>query len=413
MDDDDLRRGRPTCHVDVRRGRRDPRRRRPLRRGVPPRSASEQAGEPGRVLAAAARAGRRRPASTAWSAASTSTSPGRATTAPRACARLHELKTGRLIAASVGVRTAAGGHRPNLRQSRYRRFAERAGRPLPDRRRHPRRDRDRRASSASRRAATSDTASAPTSAYFGLERARELAAESPRQGARGARRGRAGERRRPRADHRLHLHPARMSDAAPTDEPAPRPHRRPAGPARPRRRAAAAGRAGGARATSSTRSARSAATSAPTSAPASSPSRCTALLDSPRDKILWDVGHQAYPHKILTGRRDRLADDPPVRGPGAVLLDRRVRARHHGRRPRLDLDRLRGRPQGGDAQGDRRGRQGRRRDRRRRDDRRRRLRGDPPGRRPADADRRSSSTTTACRSRRTSARCRATSTASA
>jgi 1-deoxy-D-xylulose-5-phosphate synthase len=31
------------------------------------------------------------------------------------------------------------------------------------------------------------------------------------------------------------------------------------------------------------------------------------LLDSPQDKILWDVGHQAYPHKILTGRRDQLA----------------------------------------------------------------------------------------------------------
>ena len=30
------------------------------------------------------------------------------------------------------------------------------------------------------------------------------------------------------------------------------------------------------------------------------------LLDSPRDKILWDVGHQAYPHKVLTGRGDRL-----------------------------------------------------------------------------------------------------------
>ncbi|HEY5286021.1 MAG TPA: 1-deoxy-D-xylulose-5-phosphate synthase [Solirubrobacteraceae bacterium] len=30
------------------------------------------------------------------------------------------------------------------------------------------------------------------------------------------------------------------------------------------------------------------------------------LLDSPYDKILWDVGHQAYPHKILTGRRDQL-----------------------------------------------------------------------------------------------------------
>jgi len=31
------------------------------------------------------------------------------------------------------------------------------------------------------------------------------------------------------------------------------------------------------------------------------------LLDSPRDKVLWDVGHQAYPHKVLTGRRDELA----------------------------------------------------------------------------------------------------------
>ncbi len=30
------------------------------------------------------------------------------------------------------------------------------------------------------------------------------------------------------------------------------------------------------------------------------------LIDSPRDKVLWDVGHQAYPHKILTGRRDAL-----------------------------------------------------------------------------------------------------------
>src|ERR1700761_3563132 len=31
------------------------------------------------------------------------------------------------------------------------------------------------------------------------------------------------------------------------------------------------------------------------------------LLDSPTDKILWDVGHQAYPHKVLTGRRDELS----------------------------------------------------------------------------------------------------------
>ncbi len=31
------------------------------------------------------------------------------------------------------------------------------------------------------------------------------------------------------------------------------------------------------------------------------------VFDTPRDRIVWDVGHQAYPHKILTGRRDRLA----------------------------------------------------------------------------------------------------------
>ena len=30
------------------------------------------------------------------------------------------------------------------------------------------------------------------------------------------------------------------------------------------------------------------------------------VFDAPRDKLIWDVGHQAYPHKILTGRRDRI-----------------------------------------------------------------------------------------------------------
>ena len=29
------------------------------------------------------------------------------------------------------------------------------------------------------------------------------------------------------------------------------------------------------------------------------------VLQSPRDKIVWDVGHQCYAHKLLTGRRDR------------------------------------------------------------------------------------------------------------
>jgi len=29
------------------------------------------------------------------------------------------------------------------------------------------------------------------------------------------------------------------------------------------------------------------------------------VFDAPRDKIIWDVGHQAYAHKLITGRRDR------------------------------------------------------------------------------------------------------------
>src|SRR4051794_4468745 len=31
-----------------------------------------------------------------------------------------------------------------------------------------------------------------------------------------------------------------------------------------------------------------------------------AVFDTPRDRLIWDVGHQAYPHKILTGRRERI-----------------------------------------------------------------------------------------------------------
>ena len=31
-----------------------------------------------------------------------------------------------------------------------------------------------------------------------------------------------------------------------------------------------------------------------------------AVFDTPTDRLIWDVGHQSYPHKILTGRRDRI-----------------------------------------------------------------------------------------------------------
>ncbi len=39
------------------------------------------------------------------------------------------------------------------------------------------------------------------------------------------------------------------------------------------------------------------------------------LLESPKDKLLWDVGHQAYPHKVLTGRRSQL---PSIRKYGGL-----------------------------------------------------------------------------------------------
>src|SRR5665648_399754 len=30
------------------------------------------------------------------------------------------------------------------------------------------------------------------------------------------------------------------------------------------------------------------------------------VFDTPKDKLIWDVGHQSYPHKILTGRKNRM-----------------------------------------------------------------------------------------------------------
>ena len=30
------------------------------------------------------------------------------------------------------------------------------------------------------------------------------------------------------------------------------------------------------------------------------------VFDTPNDKLIWDVGHQTYPHKILTGRKNKI-----------------------------------------------------------------------------------------------------------
>ena len=113
------------------------------------------------------------------------------------------------------------------------------------------------------------------------------------------------------------------------------------------------------------------------------------LLDSPRDKILWDVGHQAYPHKVLTGRRDQLATIRQYEGlaPFCSIAESEHDIMGAGHAS-TSIGYAR-RAQGGHAAARHAGRrQGLRGHRRRRDDRRRRVRGDPPGRRPGHADRR-------------------------
>ena len=50
-----------------------------------------------------------------------------------------------------------------------------------------------------------------------------------------------------------------------------------------------------------------------------------AVFDTPHDRIIWDVGHQCYPHKIITGRRDRIRT---LRQPGGLSgFTRRSRER--------------------------------------------------------------------------------------
>ncbi len=68
------------------------------------------------------------------------------------------------------------------------------------------------------------------------------------------------------------------------------------------------------------------------------------VFSSPRDILLWDTGHQAYVHKIVTGRREMFCEPAPDRRPVGLPVAGRVGARLGGEQPRLDDPELRPRP---------------------------------------------------------------------
>jgi 1-deoxy-D-xylulose-5-phosphate synthase len=47
------------------------------------------------------------------------------------------------------------------------------------------------------------------------------------------------------------------------------------------------------------------------------------VFDTPNDKIVWDVGHQAYAHKILTGRREEFKNNRTKNGPSGFPKNKR------------------------------------------------------------------------------------------
>ena len=48
------------------------------------------------------------------------------------------------------------------------------------------------------------------------------------------------------------------------------------------------------------------------------------IFDTPNDKLIWDVGHQTYPHKILTGRKDKIRTLRQSNGLSGLLKDLKV-----------------------------------------------------------------------------------------
>ena len=61
------------------------------------------------------------------------------------------------------------------------------------------------------------------------------------------------------------------------------------------------------------------------------------VFDSPKDKLIFDTGHQSYVHKLLTGRLARVPHAAADRRPVRLPEPRRVRARPRGEQPRLHV----------------------------------------------------------------------------
>ena len=74
------------------------------------------------------------------------------------------------------------------------------------------------------------------------------------------------------------------------------------------------------------------------------------MFDTPDDRLVWDVGHQTYGHKILTGRRDGMRRAAPEGRHRGLPAPRGKRLRHLRHRALLDLDLGGARHGGGGAQ---------------------------------------------------------------
>ena len=99
------------------------------------------------------------------------------------------------------------------------------------------------------------------------------------------------------------------------------------------------------------------------------------VFDTPKDRLIWDVGHQAYPHKILTGRRDRIRT--LRQGGGLSGFTRRAESEYDpfgAAHSSTSISAGLGMAVARDLKGEQQPRD--RRDRRRRDERRHGLRGD-------------------------------------